>query len=221
MKQWRSSYCVFNSRTIFCKFKEQYSDGSSKKVQSFTKCSKKKQDKSCQADKSAHMWPVKPAMNMWSRGSAVPIQHKMSMKQIVPQEADKKCQATKYYKKVDKNCQTTNLQPVKTQMDMWSKEPAMQSSFKKKHVPLCSDKNCQSNLNTLSVTWTVNLCGRRSQEVICGQWPSPSIPVRKQVIYKKCNSDDKNCPSARKYSKKCEYTKCLCDDKNCQSANIM
>ena len=32
----------------------------------------------------------------------------------------------------------------KPQMDKWSKEPAMQSSFKKKHVPLCNDKSCQS-----------------------------------------------------------------------------
>ena len=47
----------------------------------------------------------------------------------------------------DKNCQenqNTNMWQVKPQVDMWSKEPAMQSSFKKKHVPLCSDKNCQS-----------------------------------------------------------------------------
>ena len=41
----------------------------------------------------------------------------------------------------DKNCQV-NMWPVKPEMDIWSKEP--QSSFKKKSVPLCSDKNCQS-----------------------------------------------------------------------------
>ena len=34
--------------------------------------------------------------------------------------------------------------PVEPEMDMWSKEPVMQSSFKKRHAPLCSDKNCQS-----------------------------------------------------------------------------
>ena len=73
------------------------------------------------------MQPVKPTMDMWSNRPAVPIQH------IVPQEddkncqstkyneavcTDKKCQATKYYKKVNKNCQTTNMQPVKPAMDM-------------------------------------------------------------------------------------------------------
>ena len=58
--------------------------------------------------------------------------------------ANKKCQATKCYKKVNKTCQTSDMWPVKLQMDMWSKEPAMQSSFKKKHVPLCKDKNCLS-----------------------------------------------------------------------------
>ena len=47
-----------------------------------------------------------------------------------------------------------------------------------------------------------------------------SILVRKQINYNKCNSDDKNCQSAKKQSnhKKYEYIKCLCDDKNCQAA---
>ena len=30
------------------------------------------------------------------------------------------------------------------QWDMWSREPAIQPSFKKKHIPFCSDKSCQS-----------------------------------------------------------------------------
>ena len=43
----------------------------------------------------------------------------------------------------DKNCQNTKfMQPVKSEMNMQSKEP--KSSLKKKHVPVCSDRNCQS-----------------------------------------------------------------------------
>ena len=43
----------------------------------------------------------------------------------------------------DKNCKDFKfMQPVKPEMDMWSKEP--QPCFKRKQVPLCSDKSCQS-----------------------------------------------------------------------------
>ena len=48
------------------------------------------------------MWPVKPKMGMWSNGPAVPIQNKMSMKQIVPQVDDKNCQV--------------NMRPVKSKV---------------------------------------------------------------------------------------------------------
>ena len=37
------------------------------------------------------MWPVKPAMDMWSNRPAVLIQTKMSKKQIRPQDDDKNC----------------------------------------------------------------------------------------------------------------------------------
>ena len=50
-------------------------------------------------------------------------------------------------KKADKNCQTTNMQPVKPQMDMQSKKPAnLQSTYKKKDQvkSICSGKNCQA-----------------------------------------------------------------------------
>ena len=65
---------------------------------------------------------------------------------------DKDCQSTRCYKKpeytkCDKNCEDNKsviMWPVKSVMDMQSKEPAMQSSFKKKHVPSCNDKNYQS-----------------------------------------------------------------------------
>ena len=112
----------------------------------------------CRADKS-DMQPVKPAMDMQSNRPAVPIQNKMSKKQIMPQEddgncqvnikpvtlklcADKKCQATKHYKKVDKNCQTTDMQPVKPPLHMWS----VTRSSDKKLAGSASDKNCQATI---------------------------------------------------------------------------
>ena len=106
------------------------SDGQSKskKEQFYDGCSKKepfKQDRNCQADKS-DMQPVKPPIDMQSNRPAVPIQNKMSKKQRIPQDddkncqvnnealcSDKKCQATKCYQKVGKNCQTSNMWPVK------------------------------------------------------------------------------------------------------------
>ena len=91
--------------------KELFYDGCSKKEESFTKCSKQKQDKSCQTDKNAHMQPVKPAMDMWSNRPAVPKQ--MSQQQIVPQEDDKNCQVNirpaKSIVYSDKKCQETKF----------------------------------------------------------------------------------------------------------------
>ena len=46
------------------------------------------------------MQAVKPAMDMQSIRPAVPIQYKMAMQKIVPQEDDKKCQV--------------NMRPVKS-----------------------------------------------------------------------------------------------------------
>ena len=104
------------------------------------------------------MWPVKPAMNsihIQSNRPAVPIQVKKS--KIVPQEdakncrskkynkavcADKKCQATMCYKKVDKNCQTTNMWPVKPAKELHNMQSVTslsnmksneKSSFKQKN----------------------------------------------------------------------------------------
>ena len=85
------------------------------------------------------------------------------MKQIVPQEddkscqvnneavcADKKCQGTMYYKKVDKHCQITNMWPVKP---INAPEPEMLQSSNKQHMyeecpvksTAYSDMNCQDN----------------------------------------------------------------------------
>ena len=101
------------------------------------------------------MWPVKPPKDMWSNGSAMLIQHKMSKKQKqVPQEDDKNCQSKKCYgsKCSDKNCQENeniSMWPVKAQMDVCLKKPAeLQSSYKKKDELkyVYEDKNCQDTI---------------------------------------------------------------------------
>ena len=112
---------------------------------------------------------MKPAMktnHMWSVPRPAKSQSKYKKKEQVnfhQMDDDKSCQSTKFIKPVyedqkcqstvcfDKNCQV-NMQQVMPEMNIQSKEP--QSSFKKKHVPLCSDQSCQStrcykNLNTL------------------------------------------------------------------------
>ena len=88
-------------------------------------------NKNCQAEKSVNMQPKKPKKDMQSNGSAMLIQYKMLKKweddkncQIngKPMKskvcADKKCQATKYYKERDKNYQTNVLQLVKPPIDV-------------------------------------------------------------------------------------------------------
>ena len=100
---------------------------------------------------------------------------------------DKKYQSTKFYKNPvcsHKNCQDNkcvNMWPVEPEMDIQSKEPAMQSSFKKKHIASCCDRNCQSTIcykkkspvrpmygNDKNVNLP-SICGQRSQQVICDQ----------------------------------------------------
>ena len=62
--------------------------------------------------------------------------------------AEKKCQAIKCYKKVDKNCQTSDMWPVKPKIDVQSmpRTAKLQSSYKKKDQMkyVCDDRNCQS-----------------------------------------------------------------------------
>ena len=118
-------------------------------------------DKKCQ---DTHMQPVKPAMKTSHMQSVTrsnnmrPIgpemlqstnkQHNYKVCSVRTASDDNKCQSTRLYKKSmssDKNCPDTKFKwPVKSAMDMRSRKPEMQSSFNKKHVPLCSDKNCHS-----------------------------------------------------------------------------
>ena len=102
--------------------------------------------------------------------------------------------------------------PVKSPMYLQSREPAMQSSFKKKHVTLCSNKNCQS-------TRCYKKKGPVKQGSVCSDknwqetkfihmWPlKPEMkekssymqllkPAMKRATYM-FNQDDKSCQSAK------------------------
>ena len=107
------------------------------------------------------MWPVKPAMDMCSNRPAVQTRDKMS--EIVPQEDDKNCQSIMLPKKSmcsDKNCHDTKFRwPVKTAMNMQSREPERKSSFKQKHVPLCqSTRYYRKQSNYKKCEYTKCLC---------------------------------------------------------------
>ena len=58
------------------------------------------------------------------------------MKSIKQSSSKQKNPSIKDYVCAENNCQST-----KPNKNLPSKEPAMQSSFKKKHIPLCRDKN--------------------------------------------------------------------------------
>ena len=151
--------------------------------------------------------------------------------------ADKKYQATKCYKNVDKNCKITNMRTVKPEMHMWSKEHTMQSSFRKKHLPLCKDKNCQSTRcyrkknpvrpmydNDKNCQEILNVQMRPKKPIShmlsvtktsVTQLPKPAM---EQSIYK-LNQDIKNCQSPICF--KCPVRQMCGDDKNCQSTQCI
>ena len=167
------------------------------------------------------MWPKKPKKDMHSNVPAMLIQHKKLKKQEIinrrPMKskvcADKKCQATKYYKESDKNCQTNVMQPVKPPMDVWLKKSAM------KLIGLARDKNCQAKISYTnqkkcktidSKSQISRNYGKNCQETInmCSVTQKTNMQLPKPAIRRLCK--DKNCQSTRCYTK---Y------DKNCQSAN--
>ena len=83
----------------------------------------------------------------------------------------------------------------------------MQSSFKKKHVPLCKDKNCQSSRCYRKKSPVRPMYGndKNCQEIpnvqirlkkpISNIWSvtKSSIPLRKQGNHKMCLCNGKNC----------------------------
>ena len=170
--------------------------------------------KNFQAEKCVHMQLKKPAKVMQSERSAMEIQHNMLKEQEIVNRkpvkskgcADKKCQATKYYKEIDKNCQTSVMQPVKPQMDVWSEKPAMKSSSKKsiglnknykatmshKKQKKCEYKDYKSQVS-------------RNSDKNCQEIKRPRKP--RNVMCSVTNTDVWLPKPAR-----------LCSDKHCQSA---
>ena len=57
--------------------------------------------------------------------------------------SDKKCQATKYYKETDKNCQTSVMWSVTKKSDMQLPKPAVPYEYRRK----CKDKYCQATMS--------------------------------------------------------------------------
>ena len=112
----------------------------------------------------------------------------------------------------DKNCQV-NMWPVKPEMDVQSKEP--QFIFKKKHVPLCSDKNCQSTKCYRKKSPVRTRCSNAKN---CQSTMWPNKPISNPAM-EQSNPEDKNCQSTRCFKKKCPMRP-VCNDKNCQSDNI-
>ena len=51
-------------------------------------------------------------------------------------EEEKKCQATRYYEKVDKNCPTSDMQPVKLEKEMQLLKPGIPYRYTR----LCNTK---------------------------------------------------------------------------------
>ena len=201
--------------------KEQFINICSKE-QSNTKCRRQNGDKNSQDDKS-DMQPVKWAMDMQSNRLAVPIQYKMSIQQIVPQEDDKNCQVNIWSVKSkvcsDKKCQETKLMcPMKPKMDMQSipRAAKLQCTYKKKDQvkSMCSDKNCQEIPN-VQMRPKKPIIHIRSVTKINDIWlPKPAVSYQ----YRRLCSD-KNCQCTRCYKKKSPKRPMCGDEKNCQSAN--
>ena len=171
------------------------------------------------------------------------IKHKMLQKQA----NDQNCQSIKnveskyddldsqstVLKCSDKKCQEKMVMlPVKPPMDVQLKEPAEQSSFKKKHVPLYKDKNCKATMSHkkqkkgeykdskshISRNSDKNCKEKESSNMWSvtstnDVWlPKPPIPYE----YRRMCSD-KNCHSTGYYSLKKKSPRRPMYDKNCQS----
>ena len=162
----------------------------------------------------------KQSQNMFRRKEQVftkSVSQEKYVNQCVVQDVQEetslwKCQANDMD---DKNCQVSRcvhmwpIKPTKKFNNLWSIEPATQSSYKKS---VCSDTNCQST----------RCCKKK-------------YPVRSVCDDKNCQStvcSDKNCQTnmqpGTKPSYMClakpaiiqsSYKKSLCSDKNCQSTN--
>ena len=143
------------------------------------------------------------------------VQHEM-LKKHMPQGDDKNRQSKKYYGSMctGMKCQatkTSNMWPVKPQMDMQVHKPAVIYQYRR----LSKDRNCQATIceyNDSKGQSTVKVCSNQNcQEIMQPVVPEMNMWLPKAaVLYKYrtlCN--DKNCQSTRCYNKR-NY------DKNCQ-----
>ena len=115
--------------------------------------------------------------DMQSNGPAILIQHKMSKKQIVPQEEDKNCQATISYKK-----------QMKCEYDDFESQS---------RVKMCSDKSCQENINMQPVI----------PEIMNLQLPKPAVLYTYRGLCSGKNCHSTRCYSYKKrnYDKNCQF----------------
>ena len=112
-------------------------------------------DKKCQDTK--FMWPGQPAKKKSCYMQSMPRPAKLQPDYNKKNQVKSVCN--------DKNCQSTQCVNMWTAMknnDMQSKEPAMQSNFNKKHVPLCNDKNCQSTRCCKKKCLVIPVCGDKN-----------------------------------------------------------
>ena len=105
-------------------------------------------DKQCQEFQNVHMQPVKPAKELNHMQSVTRSSNMKSIKPEILQSSSKQKKPVKQESVCcDKNHQV-NMWPVKPEMDMWSREPAMKQPTYKFNQ---DDKNCQSTKSIESV----------------------------------------------------------------------
>ena len=104
--------------------------------------------------------------------------------------------------------------PVKPKMDKQSNEPGMQSSFKKKHVPLSKDNNCKSTrIYNKSKCYDKN-CQEKENNVMWSVTKETDMQLPKPATRRLCS--DKSCQSTRCSSLKKQSPRRPMYDKNCQ-----
>ena len=112
----------------------------------------------------------------------------------------------------NKNCQAEkcDMWPVKFQMDMQSEEPAKQSSFKKKHVPLYKDKNCK-----------VTKSHKKQKECEYNDSNSQSFKCSDKNCQEKENNNMQSVTNNTNMWLPKPAIRRLCKDKNCQSTGFI
>ena len=101
------------------------------------------------------VWPVKPPAHMqWVTKSSVPVRKQVhsNKSKVMLQDDDRNCQENINRRpmqsqmnddkksQADRNCQTSVMQPVKSQQEMQLPKPAVPYEYRR----LCKDQTCQS-----------------------------------------------------------------------------